>query len=297
MASIILHIGTHKTGTTSVQRSLAGSQSELLRQGFAYPISGRTNPLGREMLKHGLLFRDLHRDDKRREESWVALSAELDSRKVSTAILSNEHLSHEDLPGIERVAQYLVGHDVQIVLYLRDPVGYMASAYNQEVKRAGLRLGFVEYLELYKDRCNYLELISRWASTFSAGSLVVRIFERAREIGLLQDFANVAGLDVGEMCTISRENESPSSHQLRAILRLNRLRLTSSAIRGHVASGTAIGRLLTRVVNPLGTPVSYGWGQEQLRVVQAWGKQLCGSEHLSEEQAAFVQAHWMNQSP
>ena len=42
--SCFIHAGTHKTGTTAIQRFLAGNRETLARAGFYYPRSGCWHP-------------------------------------------------------------------------------------------------------------------------------------------------------------------------------------------------------------------------------------------------------------
>jgi len=38
--SCVVHAGTHKTGTTAIQRFLAGNRERLARAGLYYPVTG-----------------------------------------------------------------------------------------------------------------------------------------------------------------------------------------------------------------------------------------------------------------
>ena len=44
MTPIVLHIGSTKTGTSSLQRYFADQSSQLLDQGVCYPAAGRRGP-------------------------------------------------------------------------------------------------------------------------------------------------------------------------------------------------------------------------------------------------------------
>ncbi len=41
MKTVYLHIGTHRTGSTSIQRFMANAEEALAEQGIIYPKTGR----------------------------------------------------------------------------------------------------------------------------------------------------------------------------------------------------------------------------------------------------------------
>ncbi len=57
MKTIILHIGRHKSGTTSLQKSFWGNRDVLQKNGIYYPSSSR-----RECAHH-LFSEELHQDN------------------------------------------------------------------------------------------------------------------------------------------------------------------------------------------------------------------------------------------
>ena len=45
MSELVLHIGTHKTGTTALQEALAAARHRLKAQGLVYPTSTPASPV------------------------------------------------------------------------------------------------------------------------------------------------------------------------------------------------------------------------------------------------------------
>ena len=52
MATLYLHIGMHKTGTTAIQRFCAENRRALLKRGYCYPLIFRKYK-GAEILQNG----------------------------------------------------------------------------------------------------------------------------------------------------------------------------------------------------------------------------------------------------
>ncbi|SFP13390.1 hypothetical protein SAMN04488056_12339 [Cohaesibacter marisflavi] len=51
--TIYVHIGTYKTGTTSIQKSLAANRDKLMECGLHYLKAGLNNELKKHMGIHG----------------------------------------------------------------------------------------------------------------------------------------------------------------------------------------------------------------------------------------------------
>lgn len=291
---LVLHIGTHKTGTTSLQQYLVGAKLDLRAQSVVYALSGRTNPSGSETLKHGPLSHDIGCSDTGVPVGWQQLFEEMAESPDCKFIISSEHFSHIARKGIQRVSDLLGDYDTRIVVYLRDPTAFMISAFNQEVKRGGIKLGFADYFSKHVDRCNYHSMLDDWASAFSRCCLVVRIYEQAKEVGILEDFANLVGLAISSNLRHAKANESPDARQVLAILRLNRLGL-GVKLRKQVAMDTRIGRMAARAVNPTGKVVSYSLQglEHEMQKLRKWTRELCGAGFLSDDQTAFVRQQWL----
>lgn len=133
---MILHAGTPKTGTTSMQFFLDGQRQALRRQGILYPQEGLARM---RVPKHQWLHHFIH--PKLNEEQFARYLAgaldEADSN-TSTIILSTEAIFNHwwDYSAAARDVFLLLGtyFDLACFVWLRDPVSFFKSYYLQCLK-------------------------------------------------------------------------------------------------------------------------------------------------------------------
>jgi hypothetical protein len=190
MAEIHLHIGLNKTGTSSLQDFFSMNADTLRAEGWCYPRAGRDttahHPLSKR-LKPGPLA-----NDAATREMVAALRTELAG--CERAVLSSEDF-HTHVPrGIERIRDALEGHEVRVVLYVREHVAYLASWYQQNVQATHLSCAFDSFC--YFTRKPLFKVADAWGEVFGRDRVTVRLYDRAALHGgdIVQDFAQVIGL-------------------------------------------------------------------------------------------------------
>lgn len=208
-----VHIGTAKTGTTSIQRFLRRNSARLRAHGMA---TSRTlgersqvalavmalpdQPLLRLHRRLGLdTPRQVHQYKARHTD---ALRDELDDVTSQTVLLSCEQLSWlpDSDESVQRFADWTSGFtdDVDIVVYLRRQDSMLLAHYSQQ-----LRSGHIGSFEVPSpaatgpgSRYDYLSLVRRWERAFGRDALKVRVFERAQLVAgdVIDDYLTVIGL-------------------------------------------------------------------------------------------------------
>lgn len=130
MTEFILHIGTHKTGTTAIQAYLSENRERLLEQGVDFPIVGRT-PAGAQAHRHfSALFRNTVNEIP--PEFKQAISGGFTSSEK--CILSSEDFWFcADREAVDR-AFSVIGTNAKVVCYLREPVSHIFSMYREAIK-------------------------------------------------------------------------------------------------------------------------------------------------------------------
>ena len=97
MKTIFLHVGTHKTGTTSIQHFLARNRYELQERGFSYPdihmLEDAHHCLGGQLINGvGLSIfsggEEFPRDGKERSGRWKDLKQYLEHSDYENIIIS-----------------------------------------------------------------------------------------------------------------------------------------------------------------------------------------------------------------
>ena len=228
---VIVHIGTEKTGTSSIQLFLNKNRSALRSNGYHYLQSAGTHnhwalPL---YCSDGPRFNDFYRLQSM--ETGQQLDAfkcdfikrfdhELKSlpRAIHTVIISSEHF-HSRLreEGEMQKLKVLLNQyfdEVRILCYLREQADTCESWYSTSMK-SGATYSFHEFLRRCKPETyyfNYYEVLKNWERSFGREAVQAAVFDRRRFLdeNLLSDFAFridpdiVAKLDT----TIRSVNES-----------------------------------------------------------------------------------------
>ena len=137
MARVVLHIGTHKTGSTAVQEAFASNRGLLRRHGIVYPVV-KIGYAGHHGLA-ALWNRDLQLYEPRggAEAAWRTL-ARRHAGEPGVLVLSSEELSR--IHGVGRVDYRFVrdalgGFErVDVLCLLRDQLSFLQSSYLENVK-------------------------------------------------------------------------------------------------------------------------------------------------------------------
>ena len=215
---LVLHIGTHKTGTSALQTYLSRHPEALEHAGARYVQSARSAGKAHHELPWAI--RGKHGAEM---SAWQDLRAELDANSRVENIVSSEGFWFSDPAAVKAELQGV--RDVRIVMYLRRQDKYLQSLYKQAVT-GGRKTAFSDWLDRSRARGDYLAVVERWAAQFGAGNLVVRSYERdGHTIDVVEDFAEILGIEVGERKKGKRHNPSPRLELLQFIRAFNQLDL------------------------------------------------------------------------
>ena len=150
----VIHIGTEKTGTTSIQRTLDENAKLLLQEGIFWPPVLQK---GQDPRIACYAMNDETIDLRKRRRKLITPEAiskfrtDLESRltreakaapDARTMLIVNEHLSRlSQRSELERLQTFLGGFSsqIRIVLYLRRQDRMMRSMYSQVIKVGGTR--------------------------------------------------------------------------------------------------------------------------------------------------------------
>lgn len=223
---VIIHIGTHKTGTTSLQRFLASNEELLEQQGrILYPNIGRNKRKG----YHHPLFKLLYAGEfTAYQEMAASILREAENRSCHTVLLSSEVLSRATLTDeiLREIHQSFQHCEVSILVYFRQQDSYLQSIYAEKVKRG--RLAAPEtILDIDTDYLNYFKFTERYARVFGEHAMMVRSFDREKGPKLYQHF--LSALHISEHSAfhypVKRANVSYPNRLLEALRLTNRWKL------------------------------------------------------------------------
>jgi len=230
--NVILHIGTHKTGTTSIQLYLYKNQTILERNKILYPPIGCPDfaRFGQHLLAWTCFEREdylpMYKGNKltafelRALNLWDQLDKLLATDDSSQVVISSEEFSVLGEAGIECVHQKLSGHNVVVVMYLRRQDEFLESAYGTSVIYNADTRNFYDFSKNQRTNLNYFEMVSLWDKYFGTNNLVVRSYENiAIRKNVVNDFLHVSGLWFEGMPKFEdiRANVSISAHLVEVI--------------------------------------------------------------------------------
>jgi hypothetical protein len=210
---LYLHIGTEKTGTSSVQNFFGNNRELLARMGVLYPETpGNRNHTAlagaaQEISNRGALRKTMNiKTDRDVEDLRVrlveGLAAEYASRPFEKVVMSGEHCSSRLLSDAEVgwLKDILTSHfeKIYIIVYLRRQDDFLLSTYSTGVKSGSVRPLDIPPMSIIKDRYDYWNLISRWARAFGREQIFCRKFDRSalKSGDIVDDILDVIGIPV-----------------------------------------------------------------------------------------------------
>lgn len=197
MKTAIVHIGAHKTGSTSIQASLRRSQEALLAQGIRYFIDYDRKV---QLLSLGLRRRALPplkadypsvaAAEAASRETLKNLARTVRRQREPFTVLSEEALLRIKVPHELARLLHRIFDRVFIVAYVRDPVSRFPSSIDQWVREGRSTEKCVARPFLVAP---VFHKLIRYEEAFGASSLIVRNFDRANRHGgsPCSDFAHV----------------------------------------------------------------------------------------------------------
>ena len=200
-----VHVGTHKTGTTSIQWFLRNNRALLAAHGVLIPRSGRSkNDAGHHNLTQELLASPEFAPERGGLAEFVD---ELKGSVLPAACISCEDFSllSGNPDALVRLRDAIVagGYAPVIVVYLRPQISYLVSVYAEIVKN-GNRTPFSVYAREIVEHGSFLWnglpgppfrydlLLANFAAVFGAGAIVARRYRGgAPNSALLESIASI----------------------------------------------------------------------------------------------------------
>ncbi len=239
-----LHVGVEKTGTTTVQEFLHTNRELLARRGCLFtPAAGERNNWKLPVAAYDAEQRDdltraakistdddLHRFRNRLSRDLTAAIERGRDEGCDQIILSSEHLQSRlrSDTSLKRLAGLLdaVGvSEVEVIIYLRDPMTLVSSLYSTMVKNGstGWRPPGPEH-PYFNRVCNHRHTLEQLASVFGSDSLSPRLFQSDTLIGgsIIDDVLEVTGIDGSGLARPTPLNESLSTTAVEILRRVNR---------------------------------------------------------------------------
>jgi hypothetical protein len=229
MTRCILHLGSEKTGTSSIQRYFGTHRQALLNEGIWYPKSF-TNPAGFVHLR----LSDAAADGTLDKAGFSAADfreeyATVRSGGFKTCVFSSEffHSHLRDQGSVERLHAFLAAYfdDIALVYYARRQDQMLASMHSTAVQGAWTTNR--DAMSVYETKGHYYfdhtAVCDLWAGEFGRDKLTCRIYERDKLVNsdIVDDFSTLIGLELDEERDGVASNESLSFETMCVLLLLN----------------------------------------------------------------------------
>ncbi|MBK5283733.1 MAG: hypothetical protein JJE16_16815 [Nitrospiraceae bacterium] len=219
---VLLHIGQSKTGTSAIQAFLTLNRSSLREVGVLYPtvrIAGGLIDLGAHNavadslagksgfphLKADQYFSQFFEEAQRIDAKLLILSAEhfFGGEPRIWAVTNHNEYFELYRQKVEKLATYLKGLDVSLLVYLRPQLDWLASAVSQTVRidrlisETPIYQNDRQFFELMKPLLRYSALLDIWADVIKPSTFKVVPYTRNTlyKGSSISDFLRRTGLE------------------------------------------------------------------------------------------------------
>lgn len=218
MKTLYVHIGTPKTGTTSIQIFCNKNKEVLAKKGFCFP-DFPYRYTGKRKERNGAFLTSVYRDEndnRVEEEEQRRLAEGLDRvsalfREYDHVVLTDEGIwtavqaRRESLWAELKEAARRDGYRVKVIVYLRRQDDFAISSWNQRIKtkvdnQKNITHTWEEFVEGRNRYVNldYWQTLECAAAVLGKENIIVRRYERSSlKDGLAQvDFLDALGLEL-----------------------------------------------------------------------------------------------------
>jgi len=235
----ILHIGTEKTGSSSIQAFLNKNRKALLKDGILYPetsIAGSqwefvalTHPhpwktdVGQSLNIHDVEsrenFRTLFLENLKRQAAQFP--------QAKTLLVSSEHFhSRLDEAPIRRLKAILdeLVENFEIIVYFRRQDKLAISHFTTQIKSGFLGTDMnLTYIPVNDRYYNFDKLVTQWSNVFGFDAIKAGLYKKlsATENGLLNDFCTKCDINLSDKVHPKWYNRSLSAAGLKFIQSVN----------------------------------------------------------------------------
>lgn len=253
--SIMLHIGAHKTGTTSIQAALYSAREALAAQGVY-------NLVPRDHETANIAARAAQRlppsgtsGSPVAYEVWEQMVATSESLRGSRVAISAESFAVSEPSVISNIARDLGRDRLHVVITLRPLAKILPSQWQQDLHgawqsqafdawleevlrdpRPSARLGPIEIPHPFWFRHRHDYLVNRWAEVLGAERITVVVVDDHRKESLFETFEQLLGVRDGTLPRdVSARNRSMTLQEMAFMQRYGELLARSELGRRVVA--------------------------------------------------------------
>jgi hypothetical protein len=235
---LILHVGFHKSGTSSLQESLHVQRQELLENGISYPSIGYTGRKAHHRIAWALTQKPWGWKTRGGETTpyrhFSRIIGRINRSKVQKIVLSTEFFSELTADQIQKIKLAVKNRDVKILFTIRPLAKILASSYQQYLKY-GIKADYEKWLHAVLDepgvakltptfwkRHQHAEVIQRWSDVFGPESVTLIVADETRPDFLYEAVNSYLELPEGSLkAQPTGTNRSLSMEEVSLLLEIN----------------------------------------------------------------------------
>jgi len=177
---LIIHIGTGKTGTTSIQSALSSNIKLLEGENISYPFteSGEHNIIEAALLpfeKLHRVFRSRYNDNPQLPKDLaLKLIHNLNKQTSEHIIISGEFFFSLEVEPINQLLNLLniSANDVTVICYVRNPSSFWLSGIQQFLKGSSNIEGLIE------GKYRFRKGLENWSKVVGDQNMIIRPFDK-----------------------------------------------------------------------------------------------------------------------
>lgn len=229
----LLHVGTMKSGTSSLQYAASRRRTALLDEGVCYPGKSLNH------YSEAFAFMGARREGKvPPQELWDKLMDEIQDDSVRAALISHERICEATDEAIQRFADTF-GSSLHVLVTLRPLTGMLGSFWQQQVKTGAVSADFADWLaealdppvsrgnaDLFQRHGDHAGIVQRWVSVLGPERVTVLIGDKSRPQLISSSVERMLGLSEGLLTpdgSATGENRSLSMAEAELLRRTNRV--------------------------------------------------------------------------
>lgn len=247
MKKLVLHVGMHKTGSSSIQKTLSGYDdgriryADLKRDNHSVPIYcifSEARYRKRFFRQRGIGRKEI---DKMAADFRQLLIREMECDR-ETLIISGEDICFIPEHELWDMKAFLNTYcdDVRILGYVRDPIGFASSQFQQLVKfdTDEIRIPSPEYRSRFK----------KFFDVFGGDAVTLRPFDRAllKDGSVVRDMMDICGIENANVPE-QNTNEGLSDTATRLLFHFNRFGPVTTGCRQAMESRKVFVDLLGKI--------------------------------------------------
>lgn len=199
---LVIHIGNHKAGSSTIQTGLLDNRETLLKKGVLYPKIA-LNTCAHHNLPFSMIGQASGFKSKEKPKSLVLYRDEIINEatryKADIVVVSSEEFMKFKAKDISEFSRFTNLFDsVEVVVYLRNHIDLIESAYKFRIlwEATSETISFKQHLQenLISDYHDYDKRIEPWLMLHNNLTVVVKDFQSEIKKGLLANFIKGIGV-------------------------------------------------------------------------------------------------------